>query len=438
MMKTRIQSALWFMVLTACAFLGLNINTYAQTITYPAAGDVIKIQQGLKILVSSPPPGAVLWSNDTGQHWQSVASILSNVSSVAWNPFISSQVDSACYVAYATEGTGTPPTYDTSEKDGPFVLWTNQGVVFSVDYPDSANSTVHQDSTIQIKFSANNPTMYAPDTINLYIRYQQPPTGFNASDTLLKDAAADALRSGDTMSVSWKVPRTPTNQVRVFISTTDHRANGGSTSPITIKGASISVLSPKGGDTVYLGKVDTIRWSLSDSVSNDTVSIKYSADGGQTFATIARKVPSWQGYYVWNVQGVQPVLNNAEIVISADGGFVNQQSDAFSVIFINGVSETGNVPSVYIDQNYPNPFSATEDNSVTNIPFSLSSAQNISLRVFDVLGREIFRSPSAFFDAGAHTMQFNASQFLPGAYWYDLFAGSRSLDGARRMMLYVK
>jgi hypothetical protein len=35
-------------------------------------------------------------------------------------------------------------------------------------------------------------------------------------------------------------------------------------------------------------------------------------------------------------------------------------------------------------------------------------------------------------------MQFNAAQFLPGAYWYDVVAGTRSLTGAQRMMLYVK
>ncbi|HET7153402.1 MAG TPA: T9SS type A sorting domain-containing protein [Candidatus Kapabacteria bacterium] len=412
----------------------------AQDITSPSAGDIIKARQGYKINYTGAPSTGIdakfVFSSNNGRTWVSINSApIANSGSIVWSiPPITSD---SCYINDST--TTDNITWSLASSVGPFTVYSNLGVKFAVDYPDSSHATVHQDSTVTIKYSASHLTAYAPDTINVVISYIQSPLpqNFPSTDTLLKNYDAANLRNGDTETLAWVVPKTPT-KVRVFISTTDHQASGGSI-PLTIQGATINVLSPKGGDSIAVGSTDTIRWTVSDSVSNDTVTINYSPEG-TTFTTIARKVPSWRGYYVWNVPQNIVTSSSAEIIISADGGFVNQQSQSFWLGVVNhtGVSEPSNSPAVYLDQNYPNPFSASGDNSVTNIPFSLSSPQSISLQVFDVLGREVFRSPAQFFNAGTHIVQFNAAQFLPGAYWYDVVAGTRSLTGSQRMMLYVR
>lgn len=84
--------------------------------------------------------------------------------------------------------------------------------------------------------------------------------------------------------------------------------------------------------------------------------------------------------------------------------------------------------SFSLDQNYPNPFNPT-----TNISFTLESAQDIHLAVYDVLGREIRTLESGRLSAGAHTIQFDASGLNSGIYLYRLSANDRTLT--KRMTL---
>jgi len=81
-------------------------------------------------------------------------------------------------------------------------------------------------------------------------------------------------------------------------------------------------------------------------------------------------------------------------------------------------------PSVYsLDQNYPNPF-----NPSTNINFSLASDSRVTLKVFDVLGREIATLLNKNISAGDHTLNFDASRFNSGVYLYKIEA--TGVDGS--------
>ena len=74
-----------------------------------------------------------------------------------------------------------------------------------------------------------------------------------------------------------------------------------------------------------------------------------------------------------------------------------------------------------LDQNYPNPF-----NPSTNISFSVGTFSHTSLRVFDVLGREVTTVFSGTLSAGSYTKQWNAEGFPSGVYLYRLQSGSLS------------
>ncbi|HTY35714.1 MAG TPA: aryl-sulfate sulfotransferase, partial [Bacteroidota bacterium] len=71
-----------------------------------------------------------------------------------------------------------------------------------------------------------------------------------------------------------------------------------------------------------------------------------------------------------------------------------------------------------LSQNYPNPF-----NPSTKIRFSLPEQADISLQVFDVLGRKVATLAQGSRAAGTYTVQFDASQFASGAYYCVLLAG---------------
>ncbi len=80
------------------------------------------------------------------------------------------------------------------------------------------------------------------------------------------------------------------------------------------------------------------------------------------------------------------------------------------------------IPSVFsLSQNYPNPF-----NPMTTISFSLPSKSFVSLKVFDIIGREVVTIVSGEMSAGNYTRQWNATKMASGIYFYRLHAGSYS------------
>jgi hypothetical protein len=72
---------------------------------------------------------------------------------------------------------------------------------------------------------------------------------------------------------------------------------------------------------------------------------------------------------------------------------------------------------------YPNPF-----NSETQIEFSLSARKRISLKVYDLLGREVTTLQQGWAEAGTHTARFDAVNLPSGVYIYRLIAGSQFLS----------
>lgn len=86
--------------------------------------------------------------------------------------------------------------------------------------------------------------------------------------------------------------------------------------------------------------------------------------------------------------------------------------------------EHGSIPnSIKLDQNYPNPFNPT-----TQISFTLPQAQEVTLKVYDMLGREVATLVNREnFSGGQNSVQFDASNLSSGIYIYSLQAGDVSL-----------
>lgn len=70
-------------------------------------------------------------------------------------------------------------------------------------------------------------------------------------------------------------------------------------------------------------------------------------------------------------------------------------------------------------QNYPNPFNPT-----TLFSFALSSGSFVSLKVFDLSGREVATIVCGQLRAGYHTRQWNTANVSSGTYFYRLQAGT--------------
>jgi len=87
---------------------------------------------------------------------------------------------------------------------------------------------------------------------------------------------------------------------------------------------------------------------------------------------------------------------------------------------VSGVETgVGTVPEVYtLEQNYPNPF-----NPSTTIVFELPRISQVTLTVYDLLGREVSVLVNEGMSAGHHEATFDASSLSSGVYFYRLQAG---------------
>jgi len=94
--------------------------------------------------------------------------------------------------------------------------------------------------------------------------------------------------------------------------------------------------------------------------------------------------------------------------------------------FVSGVHERLLPEKFVLGQNFPNPF-----NPSTNITFSVGMNCLTSLRVYDMLGREMATIFSGELPAGSYTKQWNAENFPSGIYFYrlqaDKFAETKKL-----------
>jgi hypothetical protein len=89
--------------------------------------------------------------------------------------------------------------------------------------------------------------------------------------------------------------------------------------------------------------------------------------------------------------------------------------------YVTGIKETTHqvISSYSLSQNYPNPF-----NPVTNISFSIPKRSFVSVKLYDLLGREVSTIVSEELPAGNHSRQWNAVNISSGIYFYRLQAGS--------------
>lgn len=92
------------------------------------------------------------------------------------------------------------------------------------------------------------------------------------------------------------------------------------------------------------------------------------------------------------------------------------------------VSDTVTPKSFLLSQNFPNPFNAS-----TTIRFFLPHPSHVTLKIFDMLGREMTAVVNSFMSAGEHTVRINAENWASGEYLYELKA--EELKETRKMLV---
>ena len=102
--------------------------------------------------------------------------------------------------------------------------------------------------------------------------------------------------------------------------------------------------------------------------------------------------------------------------------------DPFSILGLDtrltdeivNVANDESVPNDFIlGQNYPNPF-----NPSTTIKYTIPTSEFVTLKIYDVLGKEVAALVNEEKPAGSYEEDFNAAGFSSGIYFYTINAGS--------------
>jgi hypothetical protein len=145
-------------------------------------------------------------------------------------------------------------------------------------------------------------------------------------------------------------------------------------------------------------------------------------------------IGSGYGIYMSTNYGVNWIQKNEGMsqinttVLLISGNYLYTGSDSFSVwrrplnevVGIN--NENSTIPDKFsLSQNYPNPF-----NPSTNIKYQIANNKFVSLKIFDILGKEIVTLVNDKQSAGTYEVKWDGSNYPSGVYFYRLMAGDFS------------
>lgn len=114
---------------------------------------------------------------------------------------------------------------------------------------------------------------------------------------------------------------------------------------------------------------------------------------------------------------------------AGDSGFLKAWCIQVSYRVLLGGIQTWEIPNYYsLSQNYPNPF-----NPVTTIKYGIPKSGNVTLKIYDLLGREVRTLVNEKKDPGVYSVEFDGTNLASGIYLYKIESGSFS--AVKKLML---
>jgi photosystem II stability/assembly factor-like uncharacterized protein len=186
-------------------------------------------------------------------------------------------------------------------------------------------------------------------------------------------------------------------------------------------------------------------------------------NGGTLWDTLANKPgstsPSWYGIKFYNPWVGVAVGSNGMTIMTSNGGINwTLQNTAGGTMYnvcivpgsvgytcgtsgyiwknsnlplVSGIQTQSELPIKYeLSQNYPNPFNPT-----TTIKFAIPKAGLVTIKVYDVSGREVVKViNNQYFNAGYQSQVFTGTMLASGVYFYSLVVDNNLID-TKKMVL---
>jgi len=315
----------------------------------------------------------------------------------------------------------------------------------------------------------NNGTVSAADVLRLGLYYNKTgPVRPNANiqwvgqssplwspnNAIYADCNGDGtVNAADVLAIGFNYNKTHTTS-NIKVLTSIRKVNAaGSISMISVNGNSFTAdtagsefeIDIKVGDpdnvTSFLGASFNLTWSDSTLIEGvSTTAGPFLGSNpiviGQNFVDhIEVGVTSTSGGYngsgiiaklILKIKKPIPVSTNIDFnltnitAIDATGGSIDlaPTNNPLTIGIITDV-EDETIPTSYsLSQNYPNPF-----NPSTTIRYTIPKQSFVTLKVYNVLGEEIKTLVNKELNIGVYEVNFNASGFASGIYFYSLKTG---------------
>ena len=193
----------------------------------------------------------------------------------------------------------------------------------------------------------------------------------------------------------------------------------------------IHAVSPDGGEVWIVGNAEIIRWETNIL---EKVHIHLLQD--QNYILSLDTVMGSHQAYQWILPEEMQTGENyrIQIVSESDSTVFGLSENVFTIgdsttsIFESGMDTHG----YRLAQNFPNPFK-----HITNISYSLQKSNFVTLKVYDLTGKEIHTLFNGFQELGTYSVNFDAHKFSSGIYFYKLEAGNEFVD-IKKMLLIRK
>jgi len=165
----------------------------------------------------------------------------------------------------------------------------------------------------------------------------------------------------------------------------------------------------------------TLHWSTATETNSKGFEIERNmlTNGG-------KEISEWKKIGFVSGNGTSTELNNYSFtdnsLASGNYSYRLKQIDfdgSFAYYWLNETVEVSTPVEFALLQNYPNPF-----NPVTKIKYAVSIRQYTTLKVYNILGREVATLVNEYQAAGNYEVKFDASNLSSGVYFYKLQSGN--------------
>lgn len=262
---------------------------------------------------------------------------------------------------------------------------------------------------------------------------------------------------GNTTTTKWILNAgnfgVPDTNTKTYLNTDGSRVFVSSGTPMLTPRVLVTAWYRIFNPTIKIPQKISVEYKLESGVNLDSVEtfiLLQDSLGRWTFYGAPYQPPlisQWQTL-IWPMDFASPVISILYLQLSFQNR-ANSASFVRSIVFVKNikginadgssfvidlevttaVSYTEQIPSDFVlNQNYPNPFNPT-----TTIRYQLPVAGQVSLKIYDLLGREVATLVNEYQPAGTHEVNFLGRDLPSGMYIYRL--QGKSINLVKKMML---